>query len=51
MIATGAFRIDLSFTDPDVRFLSVEMVSGFTASDFQVTNGTVVNVVPERGAG
>ena len=32
------------------RSTTVELVSGLTASDFQVTNGTVVNIVPDRGA-
>ena len=49
-VATGAFRTDLLFTDPVARSTTVELVSGLTASDFQVTNGTVVNIVPDRGA-
>lgn len=50
MITTGTFRTDLSFTDPEARFVNVGMVSGLTASDLRVTNGTVANVVPDRGA-
>ncbi len=48
-VATGIFRTDLTFTDPEVRFTTVELVRGLTASDFQITNGTVTNIIIDQG--
>ena len=48
-VATGIFRTDLTFTDPEVRFTTVELVHGLTASDFEVTNGTVTNIIIDQG--
>ena len=48
-VATGIFRTDLTFTDPEVKFTTVELVSGLTASDFEVTNGTVTNIIIDQG--
>ena len=48
-VATGIFRTDLTFTDPEVKFTTVELVRGLTATDFQITNGTVTNIVIDQG--
>ena len=49
-VATGPFRTDLTFTDPEVRATVVELVRGLQPSDFNISNGTVTNIVPDPGA-
>ena len=49
-VATGPFRTDLTFTDPVVRATVVELVRGLQPSDFNISNGTVTNIVPDPGA-
>ena len=44
--ATGRFWMDLEFTDPTTMILDTEIVDGLEASDFEITNGTVVAAEP-----